>query len=153
MKKEKMIKSGAAIGGALALLVLSGLFAASPALARGGGSTKLLSTGVEPGASGQARMTDVSVEHYYPYPGSGFWITGTMTVTCRGLTPGQTYSISTVDPYSSGEGSAGGGGAVAQARGELKTAFAVFLYNSNQVYICVVNQAGQIVLEGWLLVP
>jgi hypothetical protein len=132
MKSQRIVKSGAATGGAVVLLLISALLAPSPALAATG---KLLSTGVEPGASGQARVTNVSVV-------TGAWnpfYEGTMTVTCKGLTPGQGYGIQADDGHRGGGGASG----VANARGELKVTFPVSL-NKPWCYVSVGALSGTV---------
>jgi hypothetical protein len=75
MKSRSIVKTGAVTASAVALLVMSALFTPSTALGSIGG--KLYST-IEPGASCQYQM---SVSTYG----------GTVTVSCKGLTPGGTY--------------------------------------------------------------
>ncbi len=128
MKNQSLVNRGAALGSAVALLLTAALFTWSTALAATG---KLLSTGVEPGASGQARVTNVSVV-------TGVY-EGTMTVTCKGLTPGQAYGIQADDGYRCG----GGTGGVADARGELKVTFPVSL-NKPWCYVSVEGLSGTV---------
>ncbi len=136
MKSQSIVESGAAIGSAIALLLISALSAPSTALAATG---KLLSTGVEPDASGQARVTNVSVV-------TGAWnafYEGTMTVTCKGLTPGQGYGIQADDGYRGGGGASG----VANASGELKVTFPVLL-NKPWCYVSVGALSGTVLGGG-----
>jgi hypothetical protein len=122
MKTQRTVGSGAAIGSAVALLLISALLAPSTALAGGrtaSDTCKLSPTGVEPGASGQAKITGTVEPGYF----GTYWISGAITVTCRGLTPGQEYWIEAED----GSGTGGGGtSAVANERGQLSTVFPVW---------------------------
>jgi hypothetical protein len=135
MKSQNIVKGGAAIGGAVALLLISVLFAPSTALAGGGIFTgKLNPTGVEAGASGQVKLTVVSAES----SGGLCFITGAMTVTCRGLTPGQAYGIS---------GGEGGAGFVANAKGELRVQFTggfILSLNGNGFFVAVWGPGGTV---------
>jgi hypothetical protein len=74
MRTQNLVKSGLAMTSAVALLVISAL---SPSTALGSIGGKLYST-IEPGASCQYQM---SVTTYG----------GTVTISCKGLTPGGTY--------------------------------------------------------------
>ena len=64
------------------------LLGATPALAAGG-SVVLKPTGVEPGASGRATLSNVQ----RPYPPSLAQFKGLLVVQCKGLTPNATYSV------------------------------------------------------------
>jgi hypothetical protein len=142
MKNQSIVKSGAVIGGAIALLLVSAILAASPALAGRGVGCSLYPTGVEPRASGQATF---GVQVYSDHYGNRTY-TGTMFVTCKGLTPGQAYRIQTdVDPQYGGVG-----GGVADKRGVLSVAVGFQWYNTFAHYVTVMNAAGQIVLQGTL---
>ncbi len=75
-------------------VVLGMLLAASPVEA--GGSVKLVNSGVEPAASGAAKVLDITVIRNRPNP---YWPNGstlvyaTFTVTCKGLAPNTVYEI------------------------------------------------------------
>jgi hypothetical protein len=75
MRSRSIVKTGAVTASAVALLLFSAL--CTPSTALGGIGGKLYST-VEPGASCQYQM---SVSTYG----------GTLTISCKGLTPGGTY--------------------------------------------------------------
>ncbi len=142
MRTQRMVKSGATIGSAVALLLVSVLLAPSPALAKGprgyrGG--KLVPTGVEPGASGHAT---VQGEWFDVFPGPTF--VGTVTGACRDLTPGKTYTIVVGDSYYGGHEV---GSAVAGESGgfTFTCLFGVFMHS---FWIAIVNDAGQGVLYG-----
>ncbi len=64
--------------------------ATATAFARGGGSVNLTppDTSDEPGASGVAKLAGVQVHHTE----WGDLYEGRLTITCKGLTPGSTYS-------------------------------------------------------------
>jgi hypothetical protein len=64
--------------------------ATATAFARGGWSVNLTppDTSDEPGASGVAKVTGVQLRYVW----AGYMYVGRLTVTCRGLTPGSTYS-------------------------------------------------------------
>src|SRR5512135_1735989 len=98
MKTQRITKSGAAIGSAVALLLISVLLAPSPALARGSrgndSNAKLVPTGVEPGASGQVHASGEWYASYY-----GFYVDGTVRGTCKGLTPAKTYTITVIEGW------------------------------------------------------
>ena len=66
---------------AVLFLIAAAFFVATPALAAT--NAKLTPTGVEPSASGQARLAETTgfPPHFY----------GHLSVSCRGLTPGATY--------------------------------------------------------------
>jgi hypothetical protein len=136
MKSQSVVKSSAAIGGVVALLLLSAILAPSTAL--GGIGGKLCST-IEPGASCQYQM---SVTTYG----------GTVTISCKGLTPGATYWVE-VDAWVSipsyGEHfmvPVLQGSAVASRNGSLKIQGSFSLNPSNgatiQYLFSVVNQYG-----------
>ena len=77
---------------AVLFLIAAAVLAGTPALAAT--NAKLTPTGVEPSASGQARLAETT--GLYP----NFY--GHLSVSCRGLTPGATYYFwATVyhDPY------------------------------------------------------
>jgi hypothetical protein len=67
---------------AVLFLIVAALLAGTPALASTH-NVKLTPTGVEPGASGQARLAETT--GFYP----NFY--GHLSVSCKGLTPGATY--------------------------------------------------------------
>jgi len=67
---------------AVVFLIVAALLAGTPALA-GTHNVKLTPTGVEPSASGQARLAETT--GLYP----NFY--GHLSVSCKGLTPGATY--------------------------------------------------------------
>ena len=66
---------------AVLLLIAAAFFVATPALAAT--NAKLTPTGVEPSASGQARLAETTglPSHFH----------GHLSVSCKGLTPGATY--------------------------------------------------------------
>ena len=142
MRSQSIVKSGAAIASAVALLLISVLLAPSPALAQGSakisGSAKLFATGVEPQASGQAKMTATL------YGGWAYNYSGTVMVSCKGLTPGIQY-------YLNFESDLGGGYAYGVAsNGALKLVsgfWSTFPYPGCYVYIS--SDAG-VVLQGYL---
>ena len=87
MKSQRIVKTGAAIGGAVVLLLISALLAPSPALAAGGkinASCKLSATSLEPRASGQVKLTAFNSDWVYDL---------SVTVSCKGLTPGEHYYV------------------------------------------------------------
>jgi hypothetical protein len=149
MKTQGIIKSGAAMGSAVALLLISVLFAPSPALAANarpnGPTTKLEATGVEPSASGHVHGSGEWFDDY-----AGTYVIGTVTGVCNGLTPAKMYTIEVIEGWSGS--SAGMGSAVASQRGDLKftcgVAARVQFVFLHYFYIHVVNDAGQVVLEG-----
>ncbi len=85
------------VGWAVVLLALAAVVAAGPSAVGKGfksnwpskASCNLLPTAVEPHASGRANVTDVT------FPPPDWWAPpyGTLAVTGRGLTPGETYSV------------------------------------------------------------
>ncbi len=97
MKTQRIVKSGAAIGGAVALLLISALFAPSPALAGSAmikDSCRLIASDLERHASGQARLTGTI------YAGWGnYSYSASVTVSCKGLTPGKGYYLEIGDAY------------------------------------------------------
>ena len=141
MKTQSIVKSGAAIGSAVALLLVSVLLAPSPALAGGHGHRggKLVPTGVEPGASGHAT---VHGEWLNVFPGPVF--VGTATGACRDLTPGKTYTIVVGDWYYGGYEV---GSAAASESGGF-TFTCEFDVGMPSFWIHIVNDAGQVVLYG-----
>ncbi len=152
MKTQRITKNGAAIGSAVALLLISVLLAPSPALARGSdvSNAKLEPTGVEAGASGQVHVTGEWSSTIW-----GFYLDGTATVTCRGLTPAETYTLVVTEVHVGTP--AGTGSAVASESGNFKVTCRVFTRMDyppfNSFYIQVVNAGGQIVLEGAFHIP
>ena len=87
MKSQSIIKGGAAIGGAVALLLISALWAPPPALAADGkinASCKLSATSLEPRASGHVKLTAFTSDWFYDL---------SVTVSCKGLTPGEHYYV------------------------------------------------------------
>ncbi len=106
MTTQRTLKGGTAIGTAIAWLLASALLAPPTALARGTSVTgKLYPTGVEPHASGQMKAS-LSM-----FTGASGGYMANVTVSCKGLTPGQAYAISSTDGYSLW--------GVANVRGEL----------------------------------
>ncbi len=69
-------------------LVAVALFSPTPALA--GGGIKLVPTGIEPGASGRASWGKAHVIGVSEY---GITYLASVSVTCKGLTPGETYYV------------------------------------------------------------
>jgi hypothetical protein len=114
MKTRNLVKSGLAMTSAVTLLLISALFPLSTALAGGSNaSSKLYSTGVEPHASGQIKAS-LSV-----FTGASSSYMVTVTVMCKGLTPGQVYTISSLtDGYA--------WWCVANPRGELSVTWSNF---------------------------
>ncbi len=76
------------------LFALGMVFVAAPAEAAGskGVGCKLTNTGIEPDASGQAKIAYGS---YYRWDGSGTWIIvqAQANVICKGLVPNATYRV------------------------------------------------------------
>ena len=141
MRTQRIVKSGAAIGSAVALLLISVLLAPSPARAgKDNASAKLFPTGVEPRASGQVLAKGECLSDW----GRPYW-TGTATGGCRGLTPAKTYTIVVIDLY---KNPAGTGAAVASQTGTLKFTCGFASAYCGWFNILVVDDAGQIVLEG-----
>ncbi len=148
MKTQRITKSGAAIGSTVALLLISVLLAPSPALAGEGmihhPNSKLVPTGVEPGASGHVRTSADWL--YYP----PVYLDGTVTGVCKGLTPAETYTITVTEGFT--RALAGTVSAVASETGDFTFTCGVWSEvrwpDSNSFYIRVVDEAGRIVLEG-----
>jgi hypothetical protein len=138
MKSQSIVKSGAAIGGAVALLLISALLAPSTALA---GTGKLYPTGVEPGASGQLQV-------------SGTGPSGAVAVSCKGLTPEQWYHFEAVTyvsiNYQPWKVWLGSGGGVASKNGSFKggCSFQYPYYPIYSIGVQVYNAGGQVVLGG-----
>ncbi len=150
MKTQRITKSGAAIGSAVALLLISVLLTPSPALAKEGRvrdpNSKLVSTDVEPGASGHVRSSGDWL--YYP---PWLYLDGTVTGVCKGLTPGKTYTITVIQDWP--RHLAGTVSAVASETGDLMFTCGVWSADvpfpkMSLFYITVANDAGQIVLRG-----
>ncbi len=141
MKTQRITKSGAAIGSAVALLLISVLLAPSPALAgKDNASVKLVPTDVEPGASGHAMAKGGFFTEWFPPS----W-NGTVAGSCRGLTPAKTYTIVIKDLYYNLAGTVG---AVASETGTFKVTCGFDSGYSNWFDILVVDDAGQVVLGG-----
>ena len=144
MKSQRIAKNSAVIGGAVALLLISALLAASPALAGGGkisGTCKLGTTGVEPQASGQAKMTATLRFGDWGQP----FYSGGVTVSCKGLTPGKHYYVDIEGDYwgAFADGFASGTGALV-----LQSGFESG-YPFSGCYVSVYSDAG-LVLRGGL---
>jgi len=79
--------------GLAALFVIgAGLFTSSLARAQ----TPLTNSGVDPDATGQATLTDVTSSGFWSfwYSNEGYEIySGNLTLSCEGLTPGATYRV------------------------------------------------------------
>ena len=73
---------------AVLFLIAAALLTGTPALAAGG--LKLVPTGVEPGASGQVWWSKAHIVGVSEY---GITYLASVSVTCRGLTPRETYYV------------------------------------------------------------
>ena len=125
---------------AVVFLIAAALLAGTPAIAAKPSSTNLTCVVADPtdpdyGASGVAKLT---VKWSYFEMFNGFWQQGSLSVSCRGLTPGETYTVfgfydgpRAFTPKRSGNGSVGG---------------YVGFWNSMEVQ--VVREDGTLVLEG-----
>jgi hypothetical protein len=117
--------------------------------------------GIEPEATGQAKLTDAGV----PVSTSNPWLppsvsgpgTGKLSVSCRDLTPGKTYSVE----YDDGGGRVSLGQFTTNKRGELRAtgvvSFIVYNYYGDGwvrygaiFAVVVVNATGEEVLQGTL---
>ncbi len=149
MKTQRRTKRGAAIGSAVALLLISVLLAPSPALAKENWiqdpNSKLIPTGVEPAASGRTHASGEWSDLMLPW---GFYFDGEVTGSCRGLTPSTTYTI-TVTEHGALAGTVS---AVASETGDFTFACGVWSevpYPDWNIFsVQVANDAGQIVLVG-----
>jgi hypothetical protein len=96
-------------------------------------SCALTPTGIEPDASGQAKLTNATC-YWFEYPPNSV---GTLSLTCKGLTPNTQYSTSV-------------GLVTTEARGRLR-ASGTYAFNwPGSIWVVVCNADGDIVLEGLL---
>ncbi len=154
MKSQRIVRSGAAIGGAVALLLISALLAPSTALAERKprpGSISLQATGLEPEASGSATW---AFQYNHPFPWGGYENYMSVTVSCRGLTPGKQYHLELMyldpDPWNWRNSWAGDG--VASQNGKLQLAGGFEFQFANMFYATYVSisSADGVVLEGYI---
>ena len=116
-------------------LIFTALFAASTALAGRGANVKLTPTGIEPDASGQAKLTNLKLLYFSTL---GDVYSGTLSITCSGLAPNADYSTTLGIVRTSANGTLNANGRIRVARGW-------------PIGVVVYNVAGNLVLSGTLV--
>ena len=128
---------------AAVFLIVAMLVAGTSAQAGGGYRVDLTSTGVEPGASGEASL--------YHIVQIGKWVLDAykadLTVRCEGLSPGTTYYVSSWT-YNNGPVLVGQGALTPTKRGTRQVTFEEIMFWGGDIEVTVTNADGAVVLTG-----